>query len=202
MQENINTPEYWDEVYRSEPGLRTNEELFKLVTSQVPATANIFELGCGKGALALHIQDEKPTVTYYGMDFSKEAVRTACSFGLHAVEWDIREVDWEDTRLYDFDTVIMMEVLEHLDRPDAVDVLAGIRSGVIPDRLLITTPNRCMGPEDVPEHTALFSPQYLVDLLVEAGYNDDTHDFHLADIQPRLFMAVLAKGCQYYQGGK
>jgi hypothetical protein len=78
-------------------------------------------------------------------------------------------------KLAELDVVVMSETLEHLDRPIGVQVLGSIRQSSV-NKLIITTPDNCMGPNEVPEHTALFNRDYIVDMLVDAEFSTDQWD--------------------------
>lgn len=73
----------WDAEYREGrwDGLPAENERHACVASMVrrfaPARPFVLDVGCGQGALALHIRGEPPG-RYVGLDVSAEAIRRAC----------------------------------------------------------------------------------------------------------------------------
>jgi len=75
----------------------------------------IFELGCGPGQFARMVQDSLvPVPAYVGIDFSSTAVQMArnnCPQGIFQQK-DITSVSFDE---WDYDCVVCLEVLEHID---------------------------------------------------------------------------------------
>jgi len=161
---NINTPDYWDQVYSREgaDSWRKYPQMFQAVVDKVHHGAGVVELGCGVGILGSKLTAEK-SVIYSGYDISPIGVEMAKSRFLDAKVLDVR--DFAATMVGE--VVVMTEILEHLDRGTAIDLLRKLGESVA-SKIIFTTPNGCMGPEEVPEHTALFDMDYVEELLGEA----------------------------------
>lgn len=169
---NVNSEQYWDQVYSHEgaDSWRKYPEMFQYIVDVVDKNAKVVELGCGVGILGSKLAAEKQTV-WKGYDISQDAVDMCKARFLDAEKLDLRDLTVED--LHGADTLVMSETLEHIERPAAVKLLRVIEASGIP-KVIITTPNNCMGPDEVPEHTALFNEEYLLGLLDEAGLCGET----------------------------
>ena len=97
---------------------------------------DVLDLSCGNGALARHLQ---PGQYYLGTERRRETV--ARLHGLHpGREFLVRDLECDDLALdRQFDTVLLMAVLEHLAAPDRVlrQLPPYLKEG---GRVLITTP--------------------------------------------------------------
>jgi len=164
---NINTQTYWDQIYTSEgaDSWRKYPEMFQKVSDAVLAGSSVIELGCGVGILGSKLTAER-SVKYVGYDISEVAVNMAKSRFLDARVLDVNNITPADLGN---DTVVMTELIEHMDRADAVNLLSLINHETSVRRIIITCPDNCMGPEEVPEHTALFNSEYLLELITDAG---------------------------------
>jgi len=162
---NINTASYWDQVYSQEGAdtWRKYPEMFEAIADEIPSGSNVLEIGCGVGVLGSKLTAERQ-VRWFGYDLSPTAVDMCRARFLNAVVGDIRG----SGILYEgADVLIASEVLEHLNRDDAVTLIRRIHAGDI-RKVIFTTPNNCMGPSEVPEHTALFNQEYIEGLHNEA----------------------------------
>ena len=178
---NINTAQYWDQVYGHEgaDSWRKYPEMFQKIVDAVPDGTVVVELGCGVGILGSKLTAEKQ-VEWFGFDISQTAVDMCRARFLKAHVLDLRELDAQ--HLDTANVVVMSETLEHLERDIGVKVLASIGESLA-QKLIITTPDNCMGPDEVPEHTALFNRDHVVDMLMDAGFSTETHiiEFDRAD---------------------
>lgn len=163
---NINTAKYWDQVYGQEgvDSWRKYEEMFQYVADVVDTGATVLELGCGVGILGSKLTAEKQ-VKWYGYDLSQVAVDACKARFLEAVVRDLRHLNADMVEGYD--TIIMTETLEHLEPELGAQVLK-VLLGSPAKRIIITTPDNCMGPEEVPEHTALFDEELIRNMTEEA----------------------------------
>ncbi len=66
----------------------------------------------------------------------------------------------------------MTETLEHLERSAGIRTLRTVRAAAV-NKLILSTPNNSMPPEEIAEHTALFNEELVRDMLQEAGYTED-----------------------------
>jgi 2-polyprenyl-3-methyl-5-hydroxy-6-metoxy-1,4-benzoquinol methylase len=120
--------------------------LLAVVADRLRSHAKILEVGCGTGQLARLLSDQWPR-DYVGVDFSGQALALA------------RQVTPESTFLvddalttsafaeYDYEVVVMMEVLEHI--VNDLDLLRRVRTGA---RVVATVPSF-----DDPGHCRYFS---------------------------------------------
>lgn len=141
-------PEYYDEVYKRT--LDGKEPLAEVWVSErnakvVPLiTGSVLDLGCGLG----HVADLVDGRRYFGIDFSLEAVREArrrCrnrratfAFG------DFRALARVAHQIGEFDTVLLLEVLEHLD-PDGLFAAVKIALACARRRIVVTVPRDMPG---------------------------------------------------------
>ncbi len=93
----------------------------------------ILEVGCGEGYLMGHLQRHYPAPRMAGLDISFGIVQTATQQGCPQVPFlqaSVYELPWVDQS---WDIVVMCEVLEHLDRPEAAleEVRRVCRRGVL-----------------------------------------------------------------------
>lgn len=162
---NINTAAYWDQVYGREGAdtWRKYPEMFQAVVDAVPHGAQVTELGCGVGILGSKLTAER-NVYYKGYDLSPVSVDMAKSRFLDVEVLDVRNLQKDMTR----DIVVMTELVEHLNREDAIELFRKLSYESTSRKIIFTTPDGCMGPEEVPEHTALFDKEYVQGLLQEA----------------------------------
>lgn len=183
---NINSAEYWDQVYGIEGAdtWRKYPQMFEKITENVDFGTNVVELGCGVGILGSKLTAQR-NVTWSGYDISPTAVEMCKARFLDADVLDLRDANQS---LF-HGTVIMSETLEHLEREAGIKLLKQINASRA-NKLIVTTPNNCMGPEEVPEHTALFNSEYLEAMLADAGYGEDwTYSVESADDHHLIMVA-------------
>ncbi len=168
---NINTPQYWDQVYGQEgaDSWRKYPEMFQAVVDAAAAGMDAFEpiqvveLGCGVGILGSKITAELHA-PWRGYDISQTAVDMCKARFLDASILNVNDIEKEHVVGC---IIVMSEVIEHLSRTDAVGLFKKLNEFGV-GHIIFTTPNGCMGPEEVPEHTALFDMDYVEALLLEA----------------------------------
>ena len=184
---NINTEVYWNQVYDKEgaQSWRTYPEMFGKVYDEVAESASVVELGCGIGILGSRLVGSGP-VSYRGYDISPVAVEMAKTRFLDAELLDMKVVT--TLHIGEADTVVATELMEHLDENvfhrvvDAVDKSSATK-------FVFTTPDDCMGPDEVLEHTALFNDELIHERL--ARYEGWTYrvvkadDHHLMVVMER-----------------
>ena len=107
---------------------RFHDEVVRLLEA-VPHAA-ILDLGCGEGFVLDHLLASGIDADLVGIDRSSTAIASARSrlgTAIDLVEGDVTSL--EDLPR-PFEVVMMLEVLEHLDQPDAtLDLLSGLSTG-------------------------------------------------------------------------
>lgn len=180
-----NSESYWDNVYTREGAdtWRKYPEMFKLVLRAIKGAppfgdnegvskSDLFhrrlicELGCGPGVLGSMIVGKFP-VLYTGMDISEVAVAQCHARGLDAEAVDLKHLG-EGQSGYTLDQatdIVATEVLEHLDDDTLHHVMDQVSKRKNIKRLVLTVPDECMPPEEVPEHERMFTHESMVQLL-------------------------------------
>jgi SAM-dependent methyltransferase len=132
---------YYDALYRrtvegqEKLGMAWTEERIAAIVPYI--TGSVLDLGCGLGLIADRIGDAE----YLGVDFSEFAI-AQCRADVHNPNARFEVADlrkWKPPK--QFDTVLLVEVLEHVNNPAAIAALA-LRSA---KRRIIAT-----APRDMP----------------------------------------------------
>ncbi len=180
-----NSETYWDTVFTREGAdtWRQYPDMFKLVMRALENATPfgestgarngyfhdrvVLELGCGPGVLGSHLVGQFP-VKYVGTDLSEVAVAQCQARGLQAYQLDLHDLDIED--LSGVTDVIATELLEHLDEVLLDHVMERLANATTVEQLIVTVPDRCMPPEEVPEHERVFDPETMQQLLEKYGW--------------------------------
>lgn len=96
---------------------------------------SIIDLGCGSGQFALLLNDNN-IKNYLGVDFSSEAIEIA---KITCRNYDFKVLDLTQSNIlsiYDYDCVVTMELLEHVEFD--LEVLQKIKPGI---KVFATVPN-------------------------------------------------------------
>ncbi len=133
-------------------------------------SAAILDAGCGYGALLLLLKNEGYT-NVHGIDISSEQVATAHALGLN----DVVCGDLLDSGMLQkkWDAVIMLDVIEHLRRSEALSAVHAIHDALVPGGVFLArTPN--------------------VDGLMGTvlSFGDITHEMHLNPLSAKELMAA------------
>ncbi|MEJ2705846.1 MAG: methyltransferase domain-containing protein [Sedimentisphaerales bacterium] len=152
--QNPNTPDYMDVMWAGKKFGVISEQperirFYKQVASMCRGP-NVLDLGCGDGALLSYLPDN---VQKHGIDFSTVAIERARKRNVgHFEVGDIHNLTYDpDT----FHTVVVMEVLEHVDDADAV-ILEAVRVMKNEARLIITVPDQeCISDDKWPGGVSL-----------------------------------------------
>lgn len=119
-------------------------DLYNKVRDLLTFDENILELGCGTGQFAKKLIDEEFKYIA-GIDFSEEATslsRERCKVD----KFICQDLILTDTKLFDFDTIICLETLEHIEKD--IEILSGIEKG---KRVILSLPSF-----DDPSHVRYF----------------------------------------------
>lgn len=107
--------DYYDDIFSRDYNEQTRDFLYKQVFEKLMALENprVLEVGCGTGYLARMIIEKG--IAYRGFDFSAEAVRKALQFSPNG-EFRVADAYIPESYLpVDYNAIICMEVLEHVD---------------------------------------------------------------------------------------
>jgi SAM-dependent methyltransferase len=126
----INLDGWWWEVGRRALARRLIEHYAPVGSNGV--RPRILEIGCGSGALLQDLQEKN---TVYGMDVADEALKICRERGLDCVSLaDVTALPYADES---FDTVVAIDVLEHIDDESAA--LREVNRVLKPGATLIVT---------------------------------------------------------------
>jgi 2-polyprenyl-3-methyl-5-hydroxy-6-metoxy-1,4-benzoquinol methylase len=181
---NVNTPAYWDEVYRREwerggidGGPRDYGPIHDAIVALVPPQSRVLDVGCGLGLLCRKLALRCDDASIVGVDFSAHALdRNRGRDRWLPVEYVVLDVRSELPSLRErgeFDVVTMCEILEHLEEPERV--VADAMSLLRPGGLFVLT---CPHDDEVedPEHVRLWGHDEVFHLL--APYADSVTFTH------------------------
>lgn len=197
---NINTPEYWDEVYRSEwesgralsaDYSRDYGPIHDAIIGLIDAGSRVLDVACGPGLLCRKVRERVRGAQVLGVDFSQYTIarnqERDASLGIAYRQLDIRtalpRLDGE------FDVITMCEILEHLEQPEAV-VSAAMDLLKPGGRFILTCPHDDGIPD--PEHLRSWGHDELFHLL--APYSDTVSFMHFPPPYFHIWMlAYLVK---------
>ncbi len=197
---NINTPDYWDGVYRREwesgqadssSYARDYAPIHEAILSLIPDGSRVLDVACGPGLLCRKIRQQRPAARVVGVDFCSYAIarnrERDRSLGIDYRCLDIRGGLGSLEGL--FDVVTMCEILEHLEEPEAV-VAAAMTRLKPGGQFILTCPHDDAIPD--PEHLRLWGHDELFHLL--AAYSATVSFTHFPPPYFHLWMmASLTK---------
>jgi 2-polyprenyl-3-methyl-5-hydroxy-6-metoxy-1,4-benzoquinol methylase len=169
MYTNINTREYWNQIWQKE-GLstwRTYRFLFDRIVTLIPPRSRVLDLGCGVGILLKRLQQEKQC-RCFGVDISDHAITLLHEHGLEGIASPLPcpspvfQLLFSKAPHY----VIATELLEHLsdEHPFLVQVCA-LLDHPKGKQALFAVPDNILGPEEEVEHQRKYSRESLTQLL-------------------------------------
>lgn len=99
----------------SDPSLRTD---LALIAEWIHPESQVLDLGCGDGALLVHLRDQRQ-VTGYGIEIDDANLVRCVESGVNVIHGDLDQglSDFADNT---FDYVIMTQTLQAIRRPDLV----------------------------------------------------------------------------------
>ncbi len=181
---NLNTPEYWDQVYRQEweSGLASGPEysrdygpIHDAIIELIADGDRVLDLACGAGVLCRKVKQQRPRCAVMGVDFSSYTIsanqKHDQALGIEYRCLDLRHSLAAVRR--EFDVVTMCEILEHLEEPQAV---VGAAMGLLKPggRFILTCPHDNEIPD--PEHLRCWGHDEVFHLL--APYSDTISFVH------------------------
>ena len=161
---NANTRSQWDKIWASE-GLgtwRTYPNRFERIAELVGRERGaIVDVGCGVGVLLGHLKEKVPSNDLTGVDISEEAVKVVRQLGFEGIRSELPHLPLESER---FDVVLLCEVLEHLNDPEAT-VSQAARILKPSGRIIVTVPDDRLSFVEEDQHVHVFNKDSLKDLL-------------------------------------
>lgn len=128
---NINTPDYWNRVYRQEweRGAVTSDNynrdygpIHDSIIELIPDGSAVLDIACGVGLLCRKVKQRRPASAVTGVDFSQYTIdrnrERDRDLGIDYRCVDIRTGLRAIAKRYD--AITMCEILEHLDEPERV----------------------------------------------------------------------------------
>ena len=154
---NHNTIENWDKKWVTMKAPMEKDCWVKIrvktVASLIASWEKVLDIGCGTGYIAEFLN---PLVDYTGMDFSAEGLKHVKGKKI------LRDVRNATLPVNTYDTILLMEIVEHLDKPWLIINKAGICAR---HQVIITVPNNRMGPESNVFHVAKYTKESIVNLI-------------------------------------
>lgn len=178
---NINTKEYWDEVYGSDIKRKgyaaqgthstcadegTQTSRFERTLQEVKNGDKFLDIGCGVGLMTKLVKSKYPDCDVYGVDISQQVIEDN-----RKESPDISYAQGVVGKLYYsnnfFDVIFSGETIEHLDDPKVFfkEAHQFLKPG---GKLIITTP--LMDNIQSPEHTWFYTQEDVEELYINAGF--------------------------------
>ena len=141
--ETVNSPEYWDGIYRANafPTHDPSNIARYLVAATLQRGDSALDLGCGQAGLGRVLLDQHAHLTYLGFDYSQAALQSHCLPRNQEGRWALWCGDCYELANelcgQEFGTVYLLELLEHNFDPEALLALA---AGHAAERIVISVP--------------------------------------------------------------
>jgi len=155
---NINTAEYWDQVYWAEGGntWRRYPGCYSRIIDRIGPGQQVLDVGGGVGILCRLLQ--KSGCYPFLIDISPVAIQIAAA--VYGVPGTVMKVP-PMTAILTYDWIVATEFLEHLTDPGAF-LAEAVKHA---PKAIYSVPNNRLGPEDEPEHQQKFTEKKLRSLL-------------------------------------
>jgi 2-polyprenyl-3-methyl-5-hydroxy-6-metoxy-1,4-benzoquinol methylase len=135
-------PGFYDEIWRRGEGVRFSwhDLKFRAVARELGRPSRLLDIGCGPGTF---IGNYAPGLVALGIDVSEAQIAYANEhYGTYSHRFAVRTTADLVAAGERFDGIALIEVIEHLPRPDAARLLADARKLLTDDgHLVLTTPN-------------------------------------------------------------
>jgi 2-polyprenyl-3-methyl-5-hydroxy-6-metoxy-1,4-benzoquinol methylase len=139
--------------------------------TRLPWKGHLLDFGAGDGTLAAMVCSRNPLVRrIHCYEADEERIGRAQSLWDNETEWPL-DFDLPPITVGHFDGALCCEVLEHLKKKDARDVLSEIHSAMKPGAMLcVTVPKAGGSREKYPGHIRSFTAMDLMACLRNAGF--------------------------------
>lgn len=121
--------------------IRTNEPLYRAVRELVTrhsSTRQVLDLGCSDLVATMPLLEEGYSI--YGLDQDSGSLSLAKqNEGVHLVQADLSDFRFGPSS--SIDTTVILDVLEHLEKAEAVEILANLRQVNPQMRVIVSMPN-------------------------------------------------------------
>lgn len=171
---NINTKEYWNDVYSDRDSYKDQEggvtgytQRFDRALEEIKDGDKVLDIGCGIGSFTELVFNVKNNCEVWGTDIS-DAVTHENWKRNPKIEYRACEVGAPTYIPTNYFTIVFSgEVLEHLDDPKTLflDAYNALASG---GKFILTTPNG--SAIKTPEHTHEFEHEDIETLYIETGF--------------------------------
>ena len=185
---NINTKAYWDSIYEGEGGWARWMAMADAIAAEVAEADDIVELGCGNGLLGLKLAVQGGHC-YTGYDISEVAVEMCKAKFLNASVLDVKDLAHD--HFSGADCLLAVELMEHLEESTFLTVIQKWLTSET-NKFVFTVPDNCMGPDEVPEHTALFNEE-LVRERIGREFQGEAPSMRFSKPDDKHLMVVLEK---------
>ena len=154
---NLNTPKYWDGMWKIWGDSRKRPDLYDPIVTAIDESDIVVDLGCGVGVFADYLAETGSCKEIICVDHAPVAIQACEDKGYRSYEVDLSNPVGHLEYLYgDVDVVVATEVLEHMDEPDVLVEFA--LKLLKPDGVLfLSVPDGCMSPVSEPEHRKIWS---------------------------------------------
>lgn len=145
--------------------------------ARIPKNSKILEIGCATGNLIVALQRLGYT-NIQGIDIDQQQHITCKERGLYVTRASALEFLKDGNK--DFDIVFMLDVLEHMPKPEQLETLKAIWHAMKNDGILVLSAPNALAPlshyfENIDwTHYCAFSPTSLGFVLKNAGFSDYT----------------------------
>ena len=175
----VKDKKYYDDFFRKF-GAKVHDDPVRFLKIASLCKGDVLDLGCGTGCLA-DFYDGK----YVGVDISDVAIKFAKETRRATATFEIANPVLEQLPIYyKFDTVVMSEFLEHIDREGIL--FANIKSRLKPDgRIIISVPNGNRIPDE--SHVREFTVPQLRKHFSKLG---KVKFYNYPGFQERILMSV------------
>lgn len=162
-----------DKIYQAyigelgEESQKNTEKRISWILNELKNSKYILDVGCSQGIISLLIAEQHKNVT--GIDIEKEAIEFANKLleeKFEAVKNNIRFINknfLDFNENIKFDSIVMTEVLEHLEKP--YEFIAHAKKYLEDDGLLVITVP--FGINNHPDHKQIFYLSNIVDIIEE-----------------------------------